>query len=57
MLRQVTYIPGLRNKVEFVASEDDFCPSLERGEIKPGTVIIIRYEGPKGAPGMPEVGY
>lgn len=28
---------------------------LERGEIKPGDVIVIRYEGPKGGPGMPEM--
>jgi len=33
----------------------DFYPSLERGEIKPGTVLIFRYQGPKGAPGMPEM--
>jgi dihydroxy-acid dehydratase len=28
---------------------------LERGEIKKGDVIVIRYEGPKGGPGMPEM--
>jgi len=33
----------------------DFYPSLEKGEIKPGTVLIFRYQGPKGAPGMPEM--
>ncbi|KIK93719.1 hypothetical protein PAXRUDRAFT_828679 [Paxillus rubicundulus Ve08.2h10] len=36
-------------------SVHDFYPVLERGEIKPGTVLIFRYQGPKGAPGMPEV--
>lgn len=35
--------------------ESDFYPSLEKGEIKPGTVLIFRYQGPKGAPGMPEM--
>lgn len=25
------------------------------GEIKPGDVVVIRYEGPKGGPGMPEM--
>jgi len=35
--------------------EDDFYPALERGEIKPGTVVIFRYQGPKGGPGMPEM--
>ena len=27
----------------------------ERGLIKKGAVIVIRYEGPKGGPGMPEM--
>lgn len=34
---------------------DDFYPALEKGEIKPGTIVIFRYQGPKGAPGMPEM--
>lgn len=29
--------------------------ALERGEIRKGEVIVIRYEGPKGGPGMPEM--
>ena len=29
--------------------------ALEDGKIKKGDVIIIRYEGPKGGPGMPEM--
>ena len=29
--------------------------SLERKEIAKGDVIVIRYEGPKGGPGMPEM--
>lgn len=29
--------------------------SLEQGEVKRGDVIVIRYEGPKGGPGMPEM--
>jgi dihydroxy-acid dehydratase len=28
---------------------------LERGEITKGHVVVIRYEGPKGGPGMPEM--
>ena len=28
---------------------------LENKEIKPGDVVIIRYEGPKGGPGLPEM--
>ena len=29
--------------------------ALEQGKIKKGDVVIIRYEGPKGGPGMPEM--
>ena len=29
--------------------------ALERNEILKGSVVIIRYEGPKGGPGMPEM--
>lgn len=36
-------------------SEEDMLASLERGEIKKGEVLVIRYEGPKGGPGMPEM--
>ncbi len=28
---------------------------LEKGEITKGHVVVIRYEGPKGGPGMPEM--
>jgi dihydroxy-acid dehydratase len=36
-------------------SEEDMLHGLERNEIQKGDVIIIRYEGPKGGPGMPEM--
>jgi len=35
--------------------EEDMLAALERGEIEKGQVIVIRYEGPKGGPGMPEM--
>lgn len=35
--------------------EVDMLHALEEGKIKKGHVIIIRYEGPKGGPGMPEM--
>ncbi|KAJ4483182.1 dihydroxy-acid/6-phosphogluconate dehydratase [Lentinula aciculospora] len=34
---------------------DEFFPALEKGEVKAGMVLIFRYQGPKGAPGMPEM--
>jgi dihydroxy-acid dehydratase len=36
-------------------SEEDMLHGLERKEIQKGDVIIIRYEGPQGGPGMPEM--
>jgi len=36
-------------------AEEDMLKGLERGEIRKGDVIVIRYEGPKGGPGMPEM--
>lgn len=36
-------------------SEEEMVEALERGEIRSGSVIVIRYEGPKGGPGMPEM--
>jgi len=36
-------------------SEEDMLHGLELGKIGKGDVIIIRYEGPKGGPGMPEM--
>ena len=36
-------------------SEEAMLTGLERGEIAKGSVVVIRYEGPKGGPGMPEM--
>jgi dihydroxy-acid dehydratase len=36
-------------------SEEDMLAALEAGQIQKGDVIVIRYEGPKGGPGMPEM--
>jgi dihydroxy-acid dehydratase len=36
-------------------SEEETFEGLKNGEIKPGDVVVIRYVGPKGAPGMPEM--
>ncbi|NOZ11701.1 MAG: dihydroxy-acid dehydratase [Gammaproteobacteria bacterium] len=36
-------------------SEEDMLHALEENEIEKGDVVVIRYEGPKGGPGMPEM--
>ena len=40
-----------------VVFEDEFetMHGVQNGEVKAGDVIVIRYSGPKGAPGMPEM--
>lgn len=35
--------------------EEDMLTALTEGKIDKGQVVIIRYEGPKGGPGMPEM--
>jgi dihydroxy-acid dehydratase len=36
-------------------SEEDMLHALEQSQIQKGDVVVIRYEGPKGGPGMPEM--
>ncbi len=36
-------------------SEEDMLQALEQKQIRKGDVIVIRYEGPQGGPGMPEM--
>lgn len=36
-------------------SQDDCLAGLANGKIKEGDVVVIRYEGPRGGPGMPEM--
>ena len=35
--------------------EEDAIAAIYAGDIKPGDVVVIRYEGPKGGPGMREM--
>ena len=35
--------------------EEDACDAILSGKIKAGDVVVIRYEGPKGGPGMREM--
>lgn len=36
-------------------SEFEVIPGIAKGKVKPGNVVVIRYCGPKGGPGMPEM--
>jgi len=54
---KITGKEGLRfsGPAKVYDSEEDMMHALERKEIQKGDVIVIRYEGPKGGPGMPEM--
>ncbi|MEK6536925.1 MAG: dihydroxy-acid dehydratase [Actinomycetota bacterium] len=45
----------LRGPALLFESEQEVEDALEEGKIKPGCVVVIRYQGPKGGPGMPEM--
>jgi dihydroxy-acid dehydratase len=36
-------------------SHDEAVEAIHAGEVQPGDVVVIRYEGPAGGPGMPEM--
>lgn len=36
-------------------SQEEACTGILNGLVKPGDVVVIRYEGPKGGPGMQEM--
>ena len=54
---KITGKEGLRfsGAAKVYDSEEEMLHALERKEIQKGDVIVIRYEGPKGGPGMPEM--
>lgn len=44
-------------KANVFSSQDEACDAILDGRVKEGDVVIIRYEGPKGGPGMQEMLY
>ena len=42
-------------KARVFDSEDEASRAIFGGQVKPGDVLVIRYEGPKGGPGMREM--
>ncbi len=44
-----------RGPARVYESEEDAAQGILGGEVKPGEVVVIRYEGPKGGPGMQEM--
>jgi dihydroxy-acid dehydratase len=48
-------VENFRGPARVFDSEEAAFAAIERNEIKAGNVIVIRYEGPKGGPGMREM--
>jgi len=46
---------SFKGRAKVYDSQDESWQAILRDEIKAGDVVIIRYEGPKGAPGMPHL--
>lgn len=54
---KITGKEGLRfsGPAKVYDSEEDMLAALEENRIEKGDVVVIRYEGPQGGPGMPEM--
>jgi len=50
-----TKVRRFRGPVKVFDSEEQAVEAVLKGEIQPGTVLVIRYEGPRGGPGMREM--
>ncbi len=48
-------IRKFRGEARVFNSEEEAVDAVMRGQIEPGTVVVIRYEGPRGGPGMREM--
>ncbi|HEY8533929.1 MAG TPA: dihydroxy-acid dehydratase [Micromonospora sp.] len=46
-----------RGPAKVYESQEDTVSAILRGDVVPGDVVIVRYEGPKGGPGMQEMLY
>jgi dihydroxy-acid dehydratase len=47
--------PSITGPARVFNSENEVMTAIMAREIKPGDVVVIRYEGPKGGPGMQEM--
>ncbi|MBN1416942.1 MAG: dihydroxy-acid dehydratase [Bacteroidales bacterium] len=48
---------NFRGPARVFESQEDACDGILGGKVQSGDVVIIRYEGPKGGPGMQEMLY
>ena len=50
-----TAITRFEGRARVYDGEDEAFKGIEKGEVVEGDVVVIRYEGPRGGPGMPEM--
>ena len=58
IVRQTAMRPEMRvfkGSARVFDSDQEGLRAIQEGDIKPGVLMVIRYEGPKGAPGMKEI--
>jgi len=58
VVKSATVVPEMmvhKGPARVFNSEDEATKAIIKGTIKSGDVVVIRYEGPKGGPGMPEM--
>lgn len=49
------HLMKVRGKAVVFHSEQEACEAILSGEVEAGSMVVLRYEGPKGGPGMPEM--
>lgn len=58
VVKQSAVVPAMRRfegPAKVFDTEKTATDAMLTGKIKPGDAVIVRYQGPKGAPGMPEM--
>ncbi|MDY9927766.1 dihydroxy-acid dehydratase [Methanosarcina sp.] len=58
VVKQAAVDPGMHvhtGPARVYDGEEDAMQSILAGDVKPGDIVIVRYEGPKGGPGMREM--
>ena len=49
------HLQRFEGRARIYESQDEAVEGIMAGEVREGDVVIIRYEGPRGGPGMPEM--
>lgn len=49
------HLMKVRGKAVVFHSEQEACEAILGGKVEAGSMVVLRYEGPKGGPGMPEM--